>query len=546
MALFSLVIPTLRRSDTFRHALATALSQSFEDFEVVVQNNGQDAETEAIVRERNDPRIKHFSSPTILTITENWEAALGNASGEFIMFIGDDDGLLPDACEIARKIFDNSELDIVNWHPFCYYWPDYIHPAFRNRLVATVDYDPHVHVVSSDEQLKRLYNFSIDYSQMPMIYNSFVHRALVERIGKSVGRYFLGQSPDVTSGIINAAHSSRFAKVSRPLSITGLSGHSTGHNVFLSGRAHASSNRVERDLGPALFHPLLVPSISTNLELFIANEMLLLRDAALPQGRTIEVDFRQLIERMAANINNRPDYYQETLAAIRALATKHDVDLAGIAIRPPIARRQAPKCGATALGQRRIEFVIDGDYVGLANIADAVGLMTSLIPKVEDTAAAAIDQIDARTGYRPGETITFGSAGNGVSLLQGGWGEPEQWGTWSIASRARLRLPIDAGTWRPIHAVLKYRAFVVPGHDELTVTCRIGDHAVATWHCRLDFSGSQRIAIPSDTLLMNPVEMEFIISNPRSPAELGISSDGRLLGVGIESLELLSDAGVPR
>jgi glycosyltransferase involved in cell wall biosynthesis len=51
MTRFSIVIPTPRRPDAPRHAIATAMAQTYEDFEVVVQNNGRDPATEAIVRQ---------------------------------------------------------------------------------------------------------------------------------------------------------------------------------------------------------------------------------------------------------------------------------------------------------------------------------------------------------------------------------------------------------------------------------------------------------------------------------------------------------------
>ena len=37
----------------------------------------------------------------------------------------------------------------------------------------------------------------------------------------------------------------------------------------------------------------------------------------------------------------------------------------------------------------------------------------------------------------------------------------------------------------------------------------------------------------------DPIELEFEISDPRSPAELGLSADRRLLGIGLEWLSLM-------
>src|ERR1043166_1587020 len=170
--------------------------------------------------------------------------------------------------------------------------------------------------------------------------------------------------------------------------------------------------------------------------------------------------------------------------------------------------------------------------------------MTQIIPKVEPTVTIDLIRRDAWVSYRPGDIITFDRHGNGVSLLENGWGEPERWGTWSVASRALLRLSIEHKDTSPVDAVLDYRAFVVPGHDNVTVTCRIHDRDVITWSCRAENpSGSQQITIPGDAISAGTVAMEFLISSPRSPAELGIGSDMRSLGLGIESLQLLPDEG---
>jgi glycosyltransferase involved in cell wall biosynthesis len=326
MPRFSIVIPTLRRPDTLRHALATAVAQAYEDFEIVVQNNGADPETAALLHELDDPRVRHFASEAVGPMTENWEAALANASGEFITFIGDDDGLFPDACRSAADIFNRTGAEIVSWHPYCYYWPNYLHPEMRNRLVAMVDYDFHIQVVSSQDQLQKFYRFAIDYSRLPMIYNSFVRRSVIERVTTTIGRYFVGLNPDATSGIANAAHTSHFVHVSRPLSMTGLSGHSTGHNTFFSDRAQASADQIKRDFGVVRIDDRLVPI--DNLQIYLANDMLLLRDRIPSMRDRTQFDFYRLIQAVAAAINDRPEFYEDTLAAIRRLAEHHDVDLA--------------------------------------------------------------------------------------------------------------------------------------------------------------------------------------------------------------------------
>jgi glycosyltransferase involved in cell wall biosynthesis len=540
MSRFSIVIPTLRRPDTLRHALATAVAQAYEDFEIVVQNNGADAETAALLHEFADPRVRHFASEAVVPMTENWEVALANASGEFITFIGDDDGLFPNACRSAADIFDRTDAEIVSWHPYCYYWPNYLHPELRNRLVAMVDYEVHIQLVSSQDQLQKFYRFAIDYSRLPMIYNSFVSRAVIERVKATIGRYFLGLNPDATSGIANAAHTSHFVHVSRPLSMTGLSGHSTGHNTFFSDRAQASAERVQRDFGVFRIDDRLVPI--DNLQIYLANDMLLLRDRIPAVRDRTQFDFYRLIQAVAAAINDRPAFYEETLAAIRRLAERHDVDLADIAIPAPLGRKRAPECGTAVVGPNRIQFVIDGNAIPLANIADAIRAIQQFMPPAAHIGAVEIRDVgrDDKLVVQRGGTLAFGFERNGVVGLLEGWGDPEDWGTWSISKRARIRLSIARTGNEPIHVDLQYRAFVHKGHPRVDIACRVDKHELATWRCTIAApTGTRRLTIPAGIVPKDgTIEIEFAISEPCSPAQLGVSSDARLLGIGIETLSI--------
>ena len=57
MPRFSIVISTRQRADTLRFAIETALAQTHPDFEVVVQNNGNDQATNDVVASFASSRI---------------------------------------------------------------------------------------------------------------------------------------------------------------------------------------------------------------------------------------------------------------------------------------------------------------------------------------------------------------------------------------------------------------------------------------------------------------------------------------------------------
>ncbi|MEY2528786.1 MAG: hypothetical protein QOJ05_876, partial [Verrucomicrobiota bacterium] len=106
MPLFSVVIPTRARPDTLRHALRTVVAQSEQDLEIIVHESGDDPATASVLSQFDDHRIRSFKTVEPVRMTENWERALQAATGEYLFFLGDDDGLLPEACTIARRILE--------------------------------------------------------------------------------------------------------------------------------------------------------------------------------------------------------------------------------------------------------------------------------------------------------------------------------------------------------------------------------------------------------------------------------------------------------
>jgi hypothetical protein len=225
--------------------------------------------------------------------------------------------------------------------------------------------------------------------------------------------------------------------------MTGLSRHSTGHNAFLSAREFFPVSRFVRDLGTAQLDDRLAPS--DNFEFLLADDMLLLQERVPSMRGRVELDYYRLVQLIASTINNRPGSYDDTLAAMRALAMRHNIDLADIAIPAPMARKPAPEPGATAIGNNRIRFFIDGNAMRLSNVADAVRLMEQIAPPMGGVGAMEIrsEVGPDRVSVRRSKTFTFGLGGNGVPCLVNGWGEPEEWGTWSVAKRASISFTVD-------------------------------------------------------------------------------------------------------
>jgi glycosyltransferase involved in cell wall biosynthesis len=74
-------------------ALDSALGQSFGDFELLVVNDNSSDQTDAVLRayQKKDARIIFWTNPVNLGLTENLNAGLKRASGEYIARLDSDD-----------------------------------------------------------------------------------------------------------------------------------------------------------------------------------------------------------------------------------------------------------------------------------------------------------------------------------------------------------------------------------------------------------------------------------------------------------------------
>jgi glycosyltransferase involved in cell wall biosynthesis len=541
LPLISVVIPTLRRPDTLHFALQTLVAQDYQYCEFIVQNNGHDPAIEAVVRSCGDERICHFATPEVLPMTDNWEVGLSNARGDIVTFIGDDDGLMPDACSIAAAFFEKHDNDLLSWAPYWYFWSAYFHPGFRNRLLANVDFNFFAEEVSSRRELSRVFSYRSTYDRLPMIYNSFVHRRVLDRARGRLGRYFLGISPDITSGIVNAAISESFMRLSRPLSVTGTSQHSTGHTINYSGNRLSHSASMIRDFHPFEEDRRLPPN--NLLQVLIARDLLSIQGRMFPNDRSIVFNYRGLMQAIGDTINDHPGYYDELVEAIKFIGSAHGIDSVEITIPPRTDTRLIPKLGADVIGNGVVRFVMDGAVIGLRSIADAVRLMAQIAPR----ASALVDQVrkdaePAMAVLRDQNSLEFTSAGNGRSALFDGWGEPEIWGTWSLGKRSVLRFKIE-GIAAPLDLRVECTPFLHALHPKIKVSCRIGNRRVP-WCFAIDqepWSPSVRIG-PEDMDADGMLTIILEIANPVSPATLNAGNDTRALGIGLKAISYSAGA----
>lgn len=121
-ASLTVVIPTWNRAGMVTDALDSVLSQSFEDFVVLVADNASTDDTTRVIAGCTDPRVRYVRRPENLGWLGNFNASLAEVTTPFVTILNDDDLMRPGALERAVAVlerdpsiaFTHAAIDLVD------------------------------------------------------------------------------------------------------------------------------------------------------------------------------------------------------------------------------------------------------------------------------------------------------------------------------------------------------------------------------------------------------------------------------------------------
>lgn len=314
---FSIVVPTRDRAETLELALRTCLEQDFKSYEVIVSDNGRLESTRQLIDRIASERIRYVHTPRPMAMSDSWEFALGHASGEYVILIGDDDGLLPHALRDIDRILASVHAPLLRWQYVYYMWPNVVFPDVTNRISIPLKRD--LEWLSSREVIVGVANSVLDPAMLPTIYHGVIHRDLINELRKRAGRVFGGFAPDVYSGFAFAYLSKKYPSVTAPMSIAGLSGASNGSEVAAAGSWNAPIGKdfrtlnAEAGLGP---HPK-APHLSC-LPAIVVDMYFRARDALFPSDGSVSPSLRLVAQSCMRSLSwETPGQWREGFEEVR-------------------------------------------------------------------------------------------------------------------------------------------------------------------------------------------------------------------------------------
>lgn len=112
--LVSIVMPAYNAEQYIEEAIESVLRQSYENWELIIVNDGSTDSTEQIIHFYNDQRIITLCQKnTGVSAARNF--GMENAKGDFLTFLDADDALTPDSVKLRIDCFtQNSDVDLVH------------------------------------------------------------------------------------------------------------------------------------------------------------------------------------------------------------------------------------------------------------------------------------------------------------------------------------------------------------------------------------------------------------------------------------------------
>ena len=225
--LISVVVPTKNRYKYLKNLISLIDGFKLPELELVIQDNSDD-NTEIIdyLKGFNSDNIHYYYSTDELTMSTNADAGIRNAKGEYICYIGDDDGVCRNIVECV-KWMKKEGIDGVRTSKTIFVYneevetPSKLIYTFReNRAVVK---DP---MSLLKQSLRR--GLILADSHIPMVYQSIIKKTVLDKVYEIGGTHFPGVVPDVSGGVCICFELKKFVVLDIPVVINGLSKNASG------------------------------------------------------------------------------------------------------------------------------------------------------------------------------------------------------------------------------------------------------------------------------------------------------------------------------
>lgn len=235
---FSILLPTRNRLELLKYAIETVRRQDYEDWEIIVSDNFSEQDISGYVRSLGDQRIKYYRTDNFVPVTDNWNNALEKSTGDYIIMLGDDDGLMKGYfTALSEVIAKYHHPDFIYISAFLYAYPGVL-PGFPEGFLQPYGYatflkkreepfwlekEKRIDLVKHSMNFRVLFGYNMQFS--------VIGRKLINTLKKK-GAFFQSPYPDYYATNAMLLKAERVLVLPKPMVTIGISPKSFGYYYF--------------------------------------------------------------------------------------------------------------------------------------------------------------------------------------------------------------------------------------------------------------------------------------------------------------------------
>lgn len=244
---FSVLLPTRNRLDLLSRAIETVRQQDYDDWEIIVSDNFSEEDVGEYIHSLDESRIKYFRTNSFVPVTDNWNNALDKSTGNYVIMLGDDDGLMKGYFSTLSRLIDKFDSpDFVYTSALLYAYPGVLPTApggflrmYSCRSIFQGAKQPFW--LKKDKALgfvRDSFNFKLTFDYNMQF--SLVSRKLIEQM-RCYGAFYQSPYPDYYASNAMMLKAERILVVPIPLIAIGISPKSFGFYYFNDAEADGNA-----------------------------------------------------------------------------------------------------------------------------------------------------------------------------------------------------------------------------------------------------------------------------------------------------------------
>ena len=185
---YSICLPVYNGAEFIAKAIDSVISQTYENWELVIYNNGSTDDTSKIINAYIDSRIRIVEEEQKAgSAIPSWHKAMSLASGDYVLMLGHDDWFNPNFLEAADQHIRKHELDVFSGWMVCFD-PDYRLSEVTTsssfiEILPRDEKDGNLHVFDGNAYIEGfLRSFKSGFSKMHLS-TTLMRRYLYESVG---------------------------------------------------------------------------------------------------------------------------------------------------------------------------------------------------------------------------------------------------------------------------------------------------------------------------------------------------------------------------